>query len=142
MNAASGLPLPVPTPETQEFWDGAARRELRIQRCTTCEQFYFYPRPFCPEPTCASSDVEWRTASGFATLTSFSVNYRPQKPFGPEPQIIAIVTLDEGPRMLTNLIGVRADPTGIALGSRLRVDFEPRGGMWLPNFRLIEETTG
>lgn len=135
----TSLPLPIPTPETQEFWDGAARGELRIQRCNACEQSYFYPRPFCPNPTCSSDDVEWRTVSGNATLTSFSINYRPMPQFGRDPQIIALVTLDEGPRMLTNLVGVAPDPESITLGARLRVEFEAREDFWLPMFRITEE---
>lgn len=134
-------PLPVPTPETQEFWNGTSRGELRIQRCNACDQFYFYPRPFCPDPTCSSGDVEWHTVSGRATLTSFSVNYRPMPQFGRDPQILAIVTLDEGPRMLTNLVGFAPDPNAIKLGSHLRVEFEERDGFHLPVFRLDEETS-
>ncbi|MGO1543456.1 MAG: Zn-ribbon domain-containing OB-fold protein [Gulosibacter sp.] len=134
-------PLPVPTPETREFWDAANRGKLRIQRCNACTEFYFYPRPFCPDPTCASSDVEWRTVSGRATLTSYSINFRPLPQFGPDPQIIAIVTLEEGPRMLTNIVGIDPAPDAIPLGSPLRVDFEQRGDMKLPVFRLATEAS-
>ena len=59
-------PVPVPTPETQPFWDGCAAAELRIQRCLDCGKPYFYPRPVCP--SCGSVNVEWFTASGEATL--------------------------------------------------------------------------
>ena len=67
-------PLPEPTPETQEFWDGAKRGELRIQRCRACGKAYFFPRPFCPH--CSSKDVEWFTASGRGKLYSYVINHR------------------------------------------------------------------
>ncbi len=68
-------PVPVPTPETQPFWDGCAAGELRIQRCDDCGRPYFYPRPVCP--ACGSQNVRWFTASGRATLYSYVINHRP-----------------------------------------------------------------
>ena len=67
-------PVPVPTPETQPFWDGCAAGELRIQRCDDCGRPYFYPRPVCP--ACGSRNVRWFTASGRATLYSYVINHR------------------------------------------------------------------
>ncbi|MGB6085310.1 Zn-ribbon domain-containing OB-fold protein, partial [Parvibaculum sp.] len=61
-------PLPAPTPETQQFWDGCREGELRLQRCTACRESYFPPRPFCP--ACGSREVEIYKASGKATLYS------------------------------------------------------------------------
>jgi uncharacterized OB-fold protein len=71
--------VPIPTPETQPYWDGAAAGELRIQRCRDCGKPYFYPRPICP--SCGSGDVEWFTASGRATLYSYVINHRPAPGF-------------------------------------------------------------
>lgn len=131
-------PEPVPTPETREFWEAAARRELRIQRCTSCRRFYFHPRPFCPDPACASDEVRWATVSGRAKLASYVINHRPLPKFqSDEPQIIAIVTLDEGPRMMTNLVGIDPDPNQLTLGMDLEVDFVPRGQQQLPVFRPV-----
>ncbi|RRJ85709.1 DNA-binding protein [Gulosibacter macacae] len=134
-------PAPIPTPETREFWEGTARRELRIQRCTACGKHYFHPRPFCPDPTCASDAVEWTVVSGRARLSSYVINHRPLPMFEvTEPQIIAIVTLDEGPRMMTNLIGVDPDPELLVLNMPLEVDFVTRGEQWLPMFHpAVEE---
>lgn len=136
----SPAPAPIPTPETREFWEGTALRELRIQRCTTCEQHYFHPRPFCPDPNCASDAVEWTVATGRARLASYVINRRPLPMFETkEPQIIAIVALEEGPRMMTNLIGVEPDPASLELGMPLEVDFVARGEQWLPMFRPAAE---
>lgn len=130
-------PVPKPTPETLPFWEGTAAGELRIQRCNTCERFYFYPRPFCPH--CNSDDVEWRVTSGHGTLASYIINYRPMPFFELEgPQIIALVELDEGVRMMSNLVGVEPVPEKLVLGMRLTVSFDPRGDQFLPVFAPAE----
>ena len=126
-------PVPVPTPETQSFWEGTAAGELRIQRCNSCEKFYFYPRPYCPR--CNSDDVEWRVVSGKGTLASYNINYRPFPIFASdEPQIIALVELDEGARLMSNIVGIEPLPENLPLGMRLHVGFEPRGDQFLPVF--------
>ena len=110
----SAGPVPIPTPETQTFWDGTAIGELRIQRCNSCEEYYFYPRPYCPG--CQSDDVEWRVVSGKGTLASYNINYRPFPIFeSKDPQVIALVELDEGVRMMST------SSTGIAPGTRVTV---------------------
>lgn len=129
--------VPVPTPETQPYWDGTAAGELRIQRCTDCGKPYFYPRPICP--SCGSCNVEWFTASGDATLYSYIINHRPAPGFGDEaPYAIAVVQLAEGPRMMTNLVGVPATPEALVLDMPLRVTFEQRGDVALPVFTPVE----
>jgi uncharacterized OB-fold protein len=130
---SANKPVPVPTPETQPFWDGCAARELRIQRCLNCAYAYFYPRPVCP--ACGSTNVEWFTASGEATLYSYVINHRPAPGFAADaPYAIAVVQLREGPRMMTNLVGVPNTPEALELDMPLRVTFEPRGDMSLPVF--------
>jgi uncharacterized OB-fold protein len=129
--------VPIPTPETQPYWDGAAAGELRIQRCRDCRQAYFYPRPLCP--SCGSGDVEWFTASGRATLYSYVINHRPAPGFEADaPYAIAVVQLAEGPRMMTNLVGVAPTPEALELDMELRVAFEQRGDVTLPVFTPAE----
>ena len=124
---------PVPTPETQPYWDGCAAGELRIQRCLDCGKPYFYPRPLCP--SCGSGRVEWFTASGQATLYSYVINHRPATGFEDDvPYAIAVVELAEGPRMMTSIRGVPATPEALVLDMPLRVAFEQRGDFWLPVF--------
>ena len=135
---AAGKAVPVPTPETQPFWDGCAAGELRIQRCLDCGQPYFYPRPVCPD--CGSPRVEWFTASGRATLYSYVISHRPAPGFEEEaPYAIAVVQLAEGPRMMANLTGVPQTPEALELDMPLRVTFERRGDMSLPVFAPAEE---
>ncbi|HWG16184.1 MAG TPA: Zn-ribbon domain-containing OB-fold protein [Streptosporangiaceae bacterium] len=127
-------PVPVPTPETQPFWDGCAAGELRIQRCTDCGKPYFYPRPVCPD--CGSKNVEWFTASGRATLYSYVINHRPAPGFADDgPYAIAVVQLEEGPRMMTNIIELPATPEALVLDMPLQITFEPRGHVSLPQFK-------
>jgi len=129
----TGKAVPEPTPDTRPFWDGCAAGELRIQRCTDCDQAYFYPRPVCP--ACGSVRVEWFTASGRATLYSYVINHRPAPGFDDEaPYAIAVVQLAEGPRMMTNLTGVPNTPDDLVLDMPLQVTFTQRGDISLPLF--------
>ncbi len=113
--------LPTPTPETQHFWDGCKKGELLLQRCKACEESYFPPRPFCPH--CASRDVEIYKASGKATLYSYVINHRPRPDMGTQPYAIAVVALDEGPRMMTNITGCPQTPEALVLDMPLKVSF-------------------
>lgn len=128
-------PLPTPTPETQEFWDGCKRGELRLQRSTTSGQAYFPPRPFFPPDP--SHPVEWFTASGRGFLYSYVINYRPAPGFEDEaPYAIAVVELDEGPRLMTNIVECEATPDALTVGMRVEVVFErATDEISLPKFR-------
>ncbi|CAN7398491.1 OB-fold domain-containing protein [Phenylobacterium sp. LjRoot225] len=129
--------LPQPTPETQHFWDGCKAGELRLQRCRTCATSYFPPRPFCPQ--CASRDVEVYAASGKATLYSYVINHRPRPGMGPDPHSIAVVTLAEGPRMMTNVVGCPQTPEALLLDMPLQVVFEKQNDeISLPLFQPAE----
>ena len=112
---------PKPTPETQHFWDGCRQGELRLQRCCDCGHSYFPPRPFCP--ACASRSVEVYVASGKASLYSYVINHRPRADMGTEPHSIAVVTLAEGPRMMTNVVGCPQTPEALVLDMPLEVTF-------------------
>lgn len=113
--------LPRPTPETRHFWEGCQAGELRLQRCLACREAYFPPRPFCPH--CASRDVEVFAASGRATLYSYVINHRPRPDIGTEPYAIAVVELDEGPRLMTNVLNCPQTPDALQLDMPLQVLF-------------------
>jgi uncharacterized OB-fold protein len=121
-----------PTPDTQHYWDAAANGELQIQWCNECATYYFYPRSNCPR--CGSADVEWRRVSGAATLVSYVINGRPYPPLEPEPLIVALVQLAEGPRMMTNIVGVEPLPSSVELDMPLSVAFIERNGATIPVF--------
>jgi len=127
-----GRPLPVPTPETAHFWEGTAQGELRLQRCRACSKPYFPPQPFCP--ACSGDDVEIVRASGRGTLHGYVINHRAAPGFE-APYVIAVVELDEGPRLLTNLVDVAPDPESLPLDLPVEVVYEAVGEMTLPMFR-------
>ncbi len=128
-----GRAKPVPTPETQHFWDGAKAGELRLQRCDQCSKVYFPPRPFCPGS--GSTDVSWFRASGRATLHSYVIHHRPVPGFKP-PYAIAVVELEEGPRMMTNIVECPQTPEALQLDMKLEVVFEQMDeDITLPLFR-------
>ena len=118
---STSRPRPEPTPETTHFWAGTRRGELLLQRCTACDHVYFPPRPFCPR--CASRDVRVFAASGRASLYSYVIHQRPAPGFDP-PYAIAVVELEEGPRMMTNIAGVPQTPEALVLDMSLEVRFE------------------
>lgn len=125
--------LPQPTPETQPFWDGCKVGELRLQRCVDCGGSYFPPRPFCP--ACGSRAVESYAASGRASLYSYVINHRPRPDMGGAPHSIAVVTLEEGPRMMTNIVGCPQTPEALILDMPVEVTFETFGDTALPFFK-------
>ncbi len=125
-------PLPQPTPETQHFWDGTMAGELRLQRCKDCGEIYFPPRPLCP--ACSSRNVEVFTASGKATLLSYVINQRPHPSFD-SPYAIALVRLEEGPTMMSNIVGCEQTPEALVLDMPLIVTFEENGDIAIPLFR-------
>lgn len=132
VTTAPSKPVPRSTPETQPFWDGTSAGELRLQRCTSCDKHYFPPRPFCP--TCLSDDVTWETVSGRGTLHTYVINHRPA-PGWDEPYAIAVVELDEGPRMMSNIVGIENTPENLVLDMPLEVTFEQRGDVAVPVFQ-------
>jgi uncharacterized OB-fold protein len=127
--------LPQPTPETQHFWDGCKAGELRLQKCQHCKEVYFPPRPFCP--ACASRDVAVFAASGKARLYSYVINHRPRPDLGPEPHSIAVVALEEGPRMMTNIVECPQTPEALVLDMPLEVTFKSFGDIALPFFKPV-----
>ncbi len=129
-------PAPVPTPETQPFWDAAQREELHLQQCNSCSRHYFYPRPFCPY--CFSGDVAWVRVSGRGTLLSYVINHRPLPGWEDEaPYAIAVVQLEEGPRLAANIVGVPNTPEDLVLDMALEVCFVEQSGVKVPKFRPI-----
>jgi uncharacterized OB-fold protein len=126
--------LPMPDNETKAFWDAARDEKLLVKRCGECGAFHFYPRPFCPR--CWSEDVSWTEASGSGTLYTWSVVHVNDLPPFPErvPYVAAIVELDEGPRIMTNVVDCEFD--ALRVGMPLEVTFRPTSDEFtLPLFR-------
>ena len=115
-------PLPQPDAESREFWEDVKARRLMLQRCRACGRFRFYPRAVCPH--CLSGDFERVTASGKGSLYSFTVCHRPAaEAFAANvPYVVALVDLDEGVRLMSNLIG--CPPGQARVGMHVEVVFE------------------
>ena len=131
-------PIPVPTPETRHFWDATRRHELMLPRCRACGKLHYYPRASCPH--CLGGDLEWERVSGRGRLHTFTIVHRGQRgfPLG-DPYVIAVVELDEGPRMMSNLVGVAMDPAQVRIDMPVEVVFEDVSDtIALPRFRPRE----
>jgi uncharacterized OB-fold protein len=120
--AAMRFDLPTPDLETQPFWDGCREGRLLIRHCDACGEDHFYPRPFCPR--CWSDRVEWKAASGRGSLYTYSVvHVNDLPPFNERvPYVAAIVELEEGPRVMTNIEGV--EHGDLRVGMPVVVDFK------------------
>ncbi len=117
--------IPHPTPETQAYWDASKEHKLTLQRCLDCEgqPAYFYPRPFCP--TCLSRNIETFEASGKGKLHTYVIAHRGAPGFQDEvPYVIAVVELEEGPRMMSNIVDVEATPENLPVDLPLEVTWE------------------
>ena len=118
---------------TQPFWDATREHRLLIQWCTACDAPVWFPREVCLQ--CLGNALEWREAAGTGSVYAFLVEHRPNLPgvFGDEPYVVALVELDEGPRLMTNIVGC---PTrDVAVGMPVRVTWELLSdGRNLPQF--------
>jgi uncharacterized protein len=140
---ASGVPvgvgellLPVPEPDSQPFWDALLSEELRIQRCTACGELRHPPQPMCPR--CNDFEHEWALMSGRGSVFSYVVSHQAVHPSLRErtPFVTVLVELDEGPRLVSNLVDVPPDEVEIGMAVEVvfhRVDAE----IVLPLFRRV-----
>ncbi|GLE54589.1 Zn-ribbon domain-containing OB-fold protein [Mycobacterium montefiorense] len=125
-------PLPhASSPLSVPFWQGCQSDELRYQRCDTCGLANFPPTEHCRQ--CLSAELQWENSGGVGEIYSWTVVYRPVTPEFEPPYAPAIITLDEGYQMLTNIVGVA--PQDLAIGMRVRVHFHVVGpDLTLPYF--------
>jgi uncharacterized OB-fold protein len=116
--------LPTPDRDTAPFWDGCREHKLLLQVCGACGSWFHYPRPFCPR--CWSTEVEWREASGRGTVYTYSIVHQNDLPPWPTkvPYVAAVVELEEGPRMMTNLVD--CDHDAVRVGLPVEVLFQER----------------
>ena len=124
-------PEPKPSSMTREFWEGATQGKLMLQYCRDTGKFQFYPRPVSIYT--GRRNLEWREASGTGSVYTYTVTHRGPQPFrGIPPYIIVTVELDEGVRMMSNL--VNCEPDDVRVGMRVRVTWTPTGDYQFPVF--------
>jgi len=127
-----------PPNDTVEFWDATRDRRLLIQWCLDCDQPVWFPREVCPG--CLGTNIEFRESSGRGEVYAVSVHHVPANPMMKDrlPYVVALVALDEGVRMMTNIVNCD-DPYDAAVGRRVKVAWEPLSdGRNLPVFELEE----
>ena len=129
-------PIPRPAPESLPFWEGAKVQRLLLPRCNACSQFWFPPAQRCPH--CLAADFAWRETSGKGRIYSFVVFHRVYHPAfeADVPYVVAIVELDEGPRILSNIVGTL--PDAVRCDARVAVTFDTLGDVTIPKFALSQ----
>lgn len=123
--------IDVSDPTTAPFWSACRKHRLIIQQCGACKAHQFYPRPICL--SCESTDLDWVEASGRGTIYSISVVRIPVTPELEPPYALAIVELEEGPRLLSNV-----DELAASIGDNVVLDWREREPLPpVPVFRLV-----
>jgi uncharacterized OB-fold protein len=122
---------PTPSTLTAPFWDAVARQTLVRQVCSECGTSFFTPQIACPR--CLSEQWSWVESTGFGFVYSYTICHRSPQPDVEVPYVLAIIDLDEGWSMLSNVVG--CEPTTVQIGMRVRVTWrELRGSSLLPVF--------
>jgi len=118
----SGKNFPQPSLETEIYWQGCRNHKLLIQKCSVCEQYQFYPRIMCTN--CMDREVEWVQATGRGKVASYTIIHRAiSKAYLDEvPYVVALVELEEGPTMMSNII--HCEPEEVVIGMEVEVIFE------------------
>jgi uncharacterized OB-fold protein len=130
-------PAPVVTDDSKAFWEAARDHRLVAQRCRDCGRLRHPPRPMCPE--CHSIDLEIVELVGTGTVYSYAILHHPQHPAFSYPVVAALVDLDEGIRVVSNLVGV--EPRDVRIGMPVKVTFEETAdGMAVPVFESAESS--
>ncbi|MEO1081695.1 MAG: Zn-ribbon domain-containing OB-fold protein [Pseudomonadota bacterium] len=118
---------------SQPWFDACKEGRLLLQKCSSCGAYQFYPRILCTH--CGARDPEWVEASGAGRIASFTVVRRAVSPAYDAPYVVALVDLEEGPRLMTNIVDCA--PEAVRIGARVGVRFESWGDdVDLPVFSL------
>jgi uncharacterized OB-fold protein len=129
-------PLPSPDPVTRPFWESLKAHAMRLQRCAGCGMFVYYPRPLCPG--CLSDQLAWTAVSGRGTVYAFAIVHRhPNRAFTANgPYVLAMVELEEGARLMSNLVEIDPDPSAVQVGMPVQVVYDDvTDDVTLPKFR-------
>jgi uncharacterized protein len=115
-------PIPVPSIESKPYWEGLKEHRLLMQRCDGCGEFWFPPSLLCPH--CTSERFTWSELSGNGKVFSYVVYHRVYHPgFATEvPYTVAVIELDEGPRMLSNVVGI--PPERVVCDMRVKIVYD------------------
>lgn len=132
MSDKPSTPVPEKRPETIKFWEGCKEGKFLLQKCDDCGKVIYYPRALCP--ACMSSSISWIPSAGKGEVYTFSVHHRgPTKGFK-TPYVVALIDLEEGVRVMSNVVG--CDPNDVRIGMKVEVVFEQlTDEIFLPKFK-------
>jgi uncharacterized OB-fold protein len=126
---------PSATPVSEPFWEGTRSKQLLVQRCDECDAVVWYPRERCS--SCLGEQLRWAESTGRGEVYTFNVMHKPGNPMMADltPYVLALVDLEEGHRMATNIVG--CDPDKVRCGMPVEVSWEVElsDGRFLPVFR-------
>ncbi len=120
--------------DTQAFWRATKDKRLTYQQCADCGAVVFYPRRRCS--SCLSANLKWKESAGEGTVYTYSIVRQSYHPFfrSMAPYAVAWIDLDEGPRLVSNVVGIE-DPSGVRIGMRVKVRWEEHEGLCVPLFK-------
>ena len=128
-----------PEPDTLPFWEATKNEKLKYQQCSMCNSVVFYPRFACTH--CGSDELEWKDSKGEGEIYTYSVVRQNRNPAFADlgAYVLAYVDLDEGFRMMSNIVGIKNPITDVKIGQRVKVKFEKQGSgeFPVPVFELI-----
>ena len=128
-----------PEPDTLPFWEATKNEKLKYQQCNMCNSVVFYPRFACTH--CGSDELQWKDSKGEGEIYTYSVVRQNRNPAFADlgAYVLAYVDLDEGFRMMSNIVGIKNPITDVKIGQRVRVKFEEQdsGEFPVPVFELI-----
>ena len=123
-------PFPIPDRDTAPFWEAQNQHEMRFQKCTQCGSVRYLVGPLCP--SCRSFEFEWITSSGRGRVYSYTVVRHQTHPAFPVPYTVALVEMEEGPRVIAQLRAGAGEP--IQIGAPVHIEWEDLPQQSLPVF--------
>ncbi|MBT3428282.1 MAG: hypothetical protein HOL98_06260 [Gammaproteobacteria bacterium] len=123
--------------DTREFWEGTKQHEFRYQQCNQCDEVVFYPRRHCPG--CTAGELIWKVSTGKGTVYTYSVVRQSYHPFfrNRVPYAVAWIDLEEGPRILSNVVGVDDPLNDVSIGMAVQVEWEEHENLNIPLFKPL-----
>ena len=136
MSEKPAKPVPRPAPESIPYWKAAAEHRLELPQCEDCDHRWFPPSRSCPK--CLSPRMRWSPVSGRGKVFSFVIYDRVYHPAFAEdvPYVVALVELEEGPRLISNVIGIPPDDVRCEMPVEVVFD-DVAEGVAVPKFRVV-----
>ena len=132
-------PLPsTKVHDTEAFWAATREKAFKYQQCKACHTVIFYPRSHCTG--CTHGELEWKQSSGNGTVYSFSIVRQSYHPFfrNQVPYVVAWIDMDEGPRILSNIVGLNESKQTVTIGQKVTLEWEEHDSLSIPLFVTVD----